>query len=245
MANSSRLIKAGLLVFVVGLVISFPARIAYRWFAPAEFVASGISGSIWSGRATEASAAGTYLRDLNWNIRLFDLLTAKLGYAIESKLASGFVEGNIAVGVGGTVRATDLRATLPLAALQSITGMVGIGGSANANFARLEIAEGMPKIAEGVLEISGLLVPLVSSDPLGGFRAEFFSQESGIAASLEDTNAVIDLAGSLQLTPDGSYQLLAQLSATDQTPAPIRHQLQFLGAANDRGQHELRLEGTL
>jgi hypothetical protein len=86
---------------------------------------------------------------------------------------------------------------------------------------------------------------LVSSDPLGGFRAEFFSQESGIAASLEDTNAVIDLAGSLQLTPDGSYQLLAQLSATDQTPAPIRQQLQFLGAANDRGQHELRLEGTL
>ena len=245
MAGSSRLIKAGLLVFVIGLVVSFPARVAYRWFAPAEFVASGISGSIWSGRAAEASAAGNYFRDLNWNIRLLDLFTAKLGYAIESKLSSGFVEGNIAVGLGGSLRATELRATLPLASLQSLSGIAGMRGSASVDFSRLEIANGMPTSAQGTVEISGLTVPLVSRDPIGGFKAEFFSQESGIAASLEDTNAVIDLAGSLQLTADGGYQLLAQLSATDQTPAAIRQQLQFLGPANDRGQHELRLEGTL
>jgi general secretion pathway protein N len=243
--GSSRLIKAGLLVFVIALVVSFPARVAYRWFAPAEFVASGISGSIWSGRAAEASAAGNYFRDLNWNIRLLDLLTAKLGYAVESKLSSGFVEGNIAVGFGGTLRATDVRATLPLASLQSVSGIAGMRGSATANFSRLEFVNGMPKSAQGVVEISGLTVPLVSSDPIGGFKAEFFSQESGIAGSLEDTNAVIDLAGSLQLTADGGYQLVAQLSATDQTPAAIRQQLQFLGPANDRGQHELRLEGKL
>ena len=89
------------------------------------------------------------------------------------------------------------------------------------------------------------MLPLLSSDPLGGFKAEFSSQESGITASIEDTNAVIDLAGSLQIAPDGTYQLLAHLTGTDDTPAPIRQQLQFLGSANDRGQHELRLEGQL
>lgn len=245
MAGSSRLIKAGLLVFVIALVVSFPARVAYRWFAPPQFVASGISGSIWSGRAAEASAAGAYFRDLNWDIRLLDLLTAKLGYAIESKLSSGFVEGNIAVGFGGTLRATELRATLPLASMQSISGIAGIRGSATVNLSQLEISDGMPRSAQGIVEISGLTVPLVSSDPIGGFKAEFFSQDSGIAASLEDTNAVIDLAGSLQVTADGGYKLLAQLSATDQTPAAIRQQLEFLGPANDRGQHELRLEGKL
>jgi hypothetical protein len=35
------------------------------------------------------------------------------------------------------------------------------------------------------------------------------------------------------------------LTATGDTPAPVRQQLQFLGSANDRGQHELRLEGQL
>ncbi len=245
MASRSRLIKVGLLVFVIGLVLLFPARVAYRWFAPAEFVASGISGSVWNGRATEATAYGTYFHDLSWRIRLLELVTAKLGYSIESKLASGFVEANIAVGIGGTLRATDLKATLPLSSMQSISSLAGIRGSVSADFTELKIVSGMPVIADGILEISGLSLPLVSPDPLGGFRAEFFSQDSGITASIEDTNAVIDLAGSLQLSPEGSYQLLAQLTANSDTPAPIRQQLQFLGPANDRNQHELRLEGQL
>jgi len=245
MSSRSRLIKVGLLVFVVGLILMFPARVAYRWFAPAEFAASGISGSVWSGHAKEVITYGAYFRDLSWRIRLLDLVTAKLGYAIESKLASGSVDANIAIGIGGTLRVTDLQASLPLASMQSISSLAGIRGSVSANFSEIRIESAMPVAAEGVLEITGLTLPLVSSDPLGGFKAEFFSQDSGITASIEDTNAVIDLAGSLQLSPDGSYQLLAHLTATGDTPAPIRQQLQFLGSANDRGQHELRLEGRL
>ncbi len=245
MASRSRLTRVGLLVFVLGLVMLFPARVAYRWFAPADFAASGISGTVWNGHATEATAYGTYFRDLSWRFRLLDLVTAKLGYAIESQLASGFVEANIAIGIGGTLRATDLRATLPLASMQSIAAIRGISGSVSANFDEIKIVAAVPVAADGVLEISGLTLPLVSPDSLGGFKAEFFSQDSGITASLEDTNAVLDLAGSLQISPDGTYQLLAHLTATSDTPAPIRQQLQFLGSPNDRGQHELRLEGRL
>ena len=245
MFNRSRMTKVGLLVFVLGLILLFPARVAYRWFAPAEFVASGISGSVWSGHAMEATAYGTYFRDLNWRIRLLELVTAKLGYAIETQLASGFVEANIAIGLGGTLQLTDLKATLPLTSMQSIASLPGISGSVSADFSELKFAAGIPVSAAGVLEISGLTLPLVSSEPLGGFRAEFFTQDSGIAASIEDTNAVIDIAGSLQLSSEGAYNFLAHLSATGDTPAPIRQQLQFLGPANERGQHELRLEGQL
>lgn len=245
MSGFSRLSKVGLLVFAVGLILLFPARVAYRWFAPAEFVASGISGSVWSGHAAEASANGMYFRDLSWRIRLLDLVTAKIGYAIESKLASGSVATNIAVGFGGTVRATNLQASVPLASLQSIASIAGVQGSVTASFSELRIESAVPVAADGILEIAGLTVPLVSREALGGFKAEFFSQESGISASFEDTNAVIDLAGSLQIAPDGSYTLHAQLSATSDTPAPVREQLQFLGPANDRGQHDLRFEGQL
>jgi hypothetical protein len=245
MSSRSRLIKVGLLVFVVGLILMFPARVAYRWFAPAEFVASGISGSVWNGHANEAITYGIYFRDLSWRIRVLDFVTAKLGYAIESKLASGSVDANIAIGIGGTLRATDLQASLPLASMSSISSLAGIRGLVSANFSEIKIESAMPVVAAGVLEISGLTLPLVSSDSLGGFKAEFSSQDSGITASIEDTDAVIDLAGSLQLSPDGSYQLRAHLTATGDTSAAIRQQLQFLGPANDRGQHELRLEGRL
>ncbi len=245
MSNRSRLTKVGLLVFVVGVILLFPARVAYRWFAPADFVARGISGSVWNGHAMEAIVYGTYLRDLSWRIQLLDLVTAKLGYAVESKLVSGFVKANIAIGIGGTLSVSNLQASLPLESMRSISSLAGIRGSLTANFSELRIESAMPVAAVGVLEISGLTLPLVSSDPLGGFKAEFFSEDSGITASIEDSNAVLDLAGSLQISPDGSYHLLAYLTATGDTPAPIREQLQFLGSANDAGQHELRLEGRL
>ncbi len=245
MAGQSRLTKVGLLVFIVGIIVLFPARVAYRWFAPAEFVASGISGSVWHGRAAEATAYGTYFRDLNWRINWLELATAKLGYGIESKLASGFVEADLSFGFGGVIRARNLQANLPLESMQSISALAGARGSVSANFSELRIESEVPVAADGRVEISALSLPLVSRDPLGGFRADFFSQESGITASIEDTNAVIELAGSLQLSPNGAYQLLAQLAANGETPPSIREQLQFLGPANARGQHELRLEGQL
>lgn len=245
MPRRSRLTKVGLLVFLLGLILLFPARVAYRWFAPPEFVVSGISGSVWSGHATEASASGMYFRDLSWRIRLLDLVTAKLGYAIESKLASGFIDGNVAIGFGGTLWATELKATLPLTSLQPMLSLAGARGSMTADISTLKLSSGIPVVVDGVVEISGLTMPLVSRDPLGGFKAEFFSQDTGVSASLEDTNAVIDTAGSLQIATDGTYELLVHLTPTSDTPAPVRQQLQFLGSANDRGQHELRLEGKL
>ncbi|MDH3751514.1 MAG: type II secretion system protein N, partial [Gammaproteobacteria bacterium] len=96
-----------------------------------------------------------------------------------------------------------------------------------------------------VLEVADLVAPMVHRSSIGGYRAEFFTQDSGVMASVEDTDGVIDLAGSLQISSDRSYQFIAQLAPKNNTPASVRQQMTFLGSANERGQHELRLEGQL
>ena len=243
--NRKHLIKIGLVVALIGLIVMFPARVAYRWFAPAEFVASGISGTIWNGHAQEATANGFYLRELSWDFLPAKLFTGKIGFALESRFATGFLEGQLALGLTGNVYASGLRCALPLENLQTIPFVAGSRGMLSADFSRLQINNGLPVVADGKLEIAGLMNPLLHREPIGGFRAEFFTQESGVTASIEDTAAVIDLAGSLQLGADGKYQFLAQVSAVDSTPPSVREQLRFLGSANERGQHELRLEGQL
>ncbi len=245
MPNRSRLIKIGVLTFVAGIILIFPARVAYHWFAPPGLSVSGISGSIWSGSAREADASGIYLRDLQWRIRLLDLVTLKLGYAVSTTLASGFIEGEIAFGVTGSVVARNISASLPLSTLQNVTQIRGLQGNLSAQFTVLELEAGLPVTADGVLEVSNLIAPLIDRNSIGGYKAEFVTQESGINASVEDTDGVIDLAGSLQISADGSYLFVAQLSAKPETPPGIRQQMQFLGSANERGQHELRVEGQL
>ena len=64
-------------------------------------------------------------------------------------------------------------------------------------------------------------------------------------ASVEDTDAVVDLAGTLEIRPDRNYQFIGLIAPKATTPARLRQQMQFLGTANERGQYELRLEGAL
>jgi general secretion pathway protein N len=229
----------------VGLVSFFPARVAYRWFAPPALALGDISGSVWRGSAGEAAAGGVYLRDCSWHIQPLSLFAGELSYSIEASPVSGFINANVALGITGTITVTDLTASLPLRAVESATGVPDITGSLSVQFRRLKFENGLLVAADGILEVADLVVPIVHSASIGGYRADFFTQESGVMASVEDTDGVIDLAGSLQISPDGDYRFVGQLAAKPNTPADVRQQMQFLPPANKAGQYEFRLEGQL
>jgi len=233
------------LTLVVGLVVLFPARVAYQWAAPSNFVASGIHGTVWGGSADAAGSNGVYLRDVSWRMKPLGLITGKALYHVKASPASGFVEGNIGLSFGGSFVVSDLAASFPLTILSEALNITGLRGEASLEVERLKVRDGFPVTADGTLQLNNLVVPRISRDTIGGYRAEFFTQDSGVTASVEDTNGVVDLAGSLQVSDDRSYQFLGQVVATSETPANLQQQMKALGSANDRGQRELRLEGTL
>jgi len=246
MATRSRLISVGLVTLFLGLLIFFPARVAYQWFAPQTISLAGINGSIWSGSAREAQASGIYLRDIVWHLRPLALFTGKLSYALKASPTSGFVETNIGLGITGTVFFTDVKAALSMQSLQQAIGMPRLSGSVNVQFDRLLLVGGIPVAADGVLEVADLVVPIVHRSSIGGYRTEFFTQESGVTASVEDTDGVVELAGSLQVFAEtGNYMFDGLVAPKSNTPANLRQQMQFLGSPNDRGQYRLTLEGTL
>lgn len=238
-----RLIAVGVLVFVTGLVLLFPARVAYQWAAPPGVRLSGISGTVWSGSATEASVNGVYLRDLHWRVRLHRLLQARAAYAVDAVIPGGYIDTEVGVSVGGDVHIVDFRGSLSLASLQQVVGMPGIQGSVNAEISRLRISDGVPVAADGFLTLGELVLPRVMRSPLGSFRADVETQEDGIAASVQDTQAVIDLAGRALLTEGRNYEFLGRVAPTPQTPDKLRQQMKILGTPDANGQYELRLAG--
>lgn len=246
MIRSKRgLIAVGVLALVLGLIIMLPARLAVHWFVPSEVAISGIQGSAWSGSANEASVAGFYLRDVRWKFAPLRLFTGALSYRVSAAPVSGFVETNISVGFGGTVSLTGVSASLPLELFADVIGIRGLQGSGSFKFERVQIVDGLAVVADGTMQVANLVVPIVGRDSLGGYKAEFFTQNNGISASIEDTDGVIDLAGSLLVKTDRSYEFIAQIIAKPETPEGVRRQLRFLPPANNRGQQELRLEGIL
>ena len=245
MLTRSRFVIIGVITLLLGLLITFPARVAHHWFTPAGVAISGIQGSIWRGHALEGEMGGIYVRNLNWRMRPWQLFTGELAYSVEADALSGFINGDVAIGIGGSASLRNLTASLSLQSMQTIVGMPGLDGTANLQFERLVFENGVPVAADGTLEVANLIAPLIHRSPVGGFRAEFFTQESGVMASVEDTDAIVDLAGSLSVSADRTYRFLAQVAPKSTTPEDLREQMRFLGTPNERGQYELRLEGQL
>ena len=246
MIRSTRgLIVLGVVTLILGLIIKLPARLAVQWFAPSEVAISDIRGSAWSGSTAEASVAGIYVRDVQWEFSPLLLFTGALAYKVSATPVSGFIESDVSVGLSGALIVSDLRASLPLDLFSDVIGISELQGNSSIQFDRLKIVDGMAVAAEGTIQIADLYVPIAGRESLGGYKVEFFTQDDGISASVEDDDGVVDLAGSLQVKADRSYQFIAQVVANSRTPEGVRRQLRFLGPANERGQQELRLEGVL
>ena len=64
MLSARRAALIGVLTLLLGLLLFFPARIAYQWIAPPTVLLSGIDGSVWNGSSSEASVGGLYLGNL-------------------------------------------------------------------------------------------------------------------------------------------------------------------------------------
>jgi len=236
------LILVGILTVMVALAVTFPARVAYQLLSAPFVRMSGIQGTVWNGSAREFATNGVYLRDLSWRIRPLRLLAGKAYYEVSGSPISGFFASNVSIEPGGTLTLTDLSASVPLQMFEAASKVTGLRGNASLQFERLELSAGRATAMDGKINIANLGVPFLSGESLGGYSAEFYTQEGRIVASVEDTDGVVDLAGSLQLNPDKTYAFLGQVVQKPNTPTSLKNQLRYV-PANDRGQHELRLEG--
>ena len=132
-----RIIIAGLFVFLLVLLVTFPARVAYNWFVPAEVRLSGISGSIWQGAATEGIAGGAYIRDLQWRFRPGALFRGQLAFAASGSPGSGTMEADVAIGLGGALLISNLRGNMPLDVVHQAFQRSGIRGDVILQFETL------------------------------------------------------------------------------------------------------------
>ena len=233
-----------LLNLLVVLFLSFAARISYLLASSPFLKMSGITGTVWSGSAREFSTNGVYLRKIEWKMRPARLLTGKAVYDLSGSPASGFFQSEIQLGLGGTLTVRNLTASMPLQMFERAVGVAGLRGNGKMKIERLELVDGRATVLDGTVDVANLVVPIVHRASLGGFRAEFFTQNNGIMASVEDAGGVVELAGTLELAPDKSYAFLGYITPNSRTPENMAKRMQFLPKTDQPNQYELRFEGS-
>lgn len=233
------------LVFLFGLIANFPARLAHAWFAPENVQLVRPVGTLWSGQADQLVLQGFGIEAPEWRTAFWPMLAGRLAVALSAKPGGGLLSGNISVSRRDAVHIDSVRASVPIQAFHGLIPLVGVSGTINVSIDELSIGEGTISAVRGNVLISDLRSAAISADNLGSYLIEIQSSDAGVVASVEDREAVLDIAGSIRLSPSLEYQFVGQVAETARTPQAVRSQLAVLGGPNERGQRAFRFEGAL
>jgi hypothetical protein len=244
-ARSKRFIAIGVATFVAGIVLMFPARTAYIWFAPPELRLSGIAGTVWNGTATEGHVSGIYLHNLKWKFSPLAIVRARLMYAIESSTAFGSISCDAGVNLTGDVLIQDLDSTFSVQQFRDNFQLQGFDGTLHVRLESLVLRDGIPTEARGNIRLVDLMARQLSPNVIGDFQANFSTDEAGIVGSVEELSGVLDVAGIIRLENNRNYSFIGKVAALPDAPRGLTDQLRMLGSADDRGQREFRIEGQL
>ncbi len=252
------LLAFGLLAYFVALVLSFPAERAYSHWqasenAPNNIALSGISGSVWSGKAAMVMIQGQPLEKVEWSLRPWSLLLGQVGLnwrfqlppENEKKDQGGYGQGSTALGLDGSVAFSTLEARLPARVVARVAKADALRptGSVGLNLHDVLWDGQSLRSAEGKIVWNGAGISLLKPISLGDQAIVLETSDDGVKGVLSDGGGPLSLDGLLILSPEGQYEFSGSLAARN---APdLERALSSLGRSGADGRIKLKRSGSL
>lgn len=246
----ARALKIGLGVFVLFLILMFPARVAWNLAPPSENAQlAGIEGSIWQGRAQSLVLQGVDLGSLSWHWRPTGLLMGRWSYRVELSGAGSEANGDVGVGINGDLIVSDMIGKAPIASTvaafirQRIPLPVVIDGDLIVDLDELRLGNQM------LLELAGRLTATdlaVGGHRLGQLDADLMDENRGLLAAIfseGDPSPVIE--GEALLLPGGSYRIDVVVADPQRLGSDIDTFVRGVGVPEQEGKWRIRWQGQL
>lgn len=248
MRGPVKLTLLGIVAYGLFLLATLPASLAVSALPedlPVQL--SGVSGSLWQGRARQLGIGPQALGELRWALRPWALLGGRAGG--ELQLRGPWVEGRaeLDVGLGGRLRLREGRFRAPAQLVQELQALpVELGGQLFLRVDELVLEPGapLPRLkAELVWAQAGISAPYPMA--LGEYSLDLESRDGGIQGRLSERDGPFRASGNLLLREDGRYQLTLRLVPDRNTPPELRDGLRLLGRPDARGAVTIRQQGSL
>ena len=232
---------------VVAAIVYLPARVAAWALPPSLLVADGYAGTLWRGRAARAVVATPggffHLGGLRWQLSPLSLLLLRPTVSVEAAWADQRLSGTVVWRGGRDLLVRDARVILDAALLRELAP-VALRGRLTGDFARLVLADGLPRELSGRLtwERAAWDAP-GSSFPLGSYALDFAPAGDAVRGEVLTLAGPLEAAGSLSLA-GRRYRVDLTLDSDRPLPRPLAEALALLATPTDRG-FRLVLDGDL
>jgi general secretion pathway protein N len=238
---------------IVLVIVAFAAivlaRLPASWLLPnggTNFSCASVEGSIWSGYCSGLTVRGAALGDLTWQLRPTRLLVGKLAAHIDLEHPPATsARADVEIGLGGTVVARNLTASLPLDPAVIPAVPPTLSGTMHADLALARVTkQGVVSALQGSIEANNLIDHSGYVTPIGSFTVTFPGGGSQPTGSVQDTGGPLAVAGTLVLTPQPGYDLSAYVTPRANATQPLVNAIQFLGSPDAQGRRQFSMSGT-
>ena len=241
------------LTVIVLVIVAFAAivlaRLPASWLLPAsgpDFSCASVAGSLWNGYCSGLKVRGTALGDLTWQLRPSRLLLGKLAAHVDVEHPPATsAQGDVEIGLGGTVVARDLTASLPLDPKLLPGAPLTLSGTLHLDLAIARVTRnGVIERLEGRIEASDLVDHSGYVTPLGNFVVTFPGGTPQPAGDVQDAGGPLAVQGKLVLTPQPGYDLSGYVTPRQSATQALINAIQFLGSPDAQGRRQFALSGT-
>lgn len=242
-----------LLVFIVFLIMQFPAGQAYALLAGqlGNIKLYEPEGTVWQGQAKALDVDNQRLHNVEWQLKPWSVVLGRLNIDWSFDNGNAYGSGTAGLGLGSVIKLSSVKASLPGTMVQPyLPDMPAkLSGVFNVELEELyyDKSTAVLRSIEGELVWQNAAITVLNEMPLGEFQFTMTTDDAGIAGRLKETETSDLLAeGQLLLATDNSYKFDAILKVRN--PAERRDLAQgmsFIGRLDAEGQIKLNYSGQL
>lgn len=238
---------------IVLVIVAFAAivlaRLPASWVLPTggpTFSCASVAGSLWSGYCSGLRVRGVALGDLTWQLRPSRLFLGKLAAHVDvERPPATSAQADVQIGLGGTVEAHGVTASLPLDPTLLPAIPPTLSGTLHLDLALASItSKGVVSRLEGRIEASDLVDRSGYVTPLGSFAVTFPGGTAQPTGDVRDMGGPLAVEGQLHLTPQPGYELSGYVTPRPSATQALLNAIQFLGSPDAQGRRPFALSGT-
>ncbi|MGD8940265.1 MAG: type II secretion system protein N [Gammaproteobacteria bacterium] len=247
-----RYIFFGLVCYIGFLLVTLPANLVYGYWKQSmgegvPVALEGLNGSVWSGKAAQATIANQQIEKLKWHFKPVQLLLGNAELALDFSMQDGYGKGSVGYNVFGSIYADNIEAWLPSALVLPMfnLGSLRPGGAFAINLTELKVKDHTVVTALGSLVWQDAEITILKPMPLGSLQIQLEPTEEGVKGVISDMGGPLQAEGLLTLTRDGKYDFNAEIAVRDPQQRDLANAIRSLGRQDSTGKVKLQQAGDL
>ncbi|NOX43714.1 MAG: type II secretion system protein N [Gammaproteobacteria bacterium] len=242
-------------LYIGFLIITLPAEQAYSMVKSfskednsvnSSLIMKGLTGTVWSGKATAAYISGQKIKSLSWDFHPWPLLLGRLQIGVDFRDGDSFARGNVARGFGGQLYLSDLEARLGLKNIAAVAKLpLDLQGYIGLNLQQLSIYNQNIVDAQGTIAWQSAAVNFPVKMTFGDLKATLSTDNDVINVDLVDGGGPLQAEGILTIKADNKYKFTGTFSSRDPSQSALDKNLRLLGRAGSDGKIKVNKSGSI